>query len=218
MKIISKIGGIVGLPAALATAALFSVSCAQLDMAQNAYSAVRAGYGAKSAYESVKDLKEAEPVFAGYTAVLAYAELSPRDEKQAEAIKTAFADNLRYLVGEHGRAFGVALQACASTQGCGGRVLGVQFREDAYNASFAEKITMGNKLKGRLVFIDVATGRVFSEKRVEGVENYAGVLAMIRGSIAGAMIKSYPQSQPRPEALEAIPAVKPGYEKLMASA
>jgi len=212
---IQQVKGVIGLPAAIG---VLLAGCAQLDMAQNAYGAVRAGYGAKSAYESVKSVKDAEPVFSGYNAVVAFAELQGREGPQPEATQTAFAENLRYLVSEHSRIFSAPLQACVSVQSCGGRVLAVQFREDAYNGNFAERISMGNRLKGRLVFVDLATGKIVAEKRVEGVDSYAAALGVVRGAIAGAMFKSYPQLQPKQDALDAIPAVKPGYEKLFASA
>ena len=190
--------------------------CSTIDKAQNVYGAVRAGYGANSAFNSAKDLRDATPAFQGYTSVVAYAELQPH-EGDVASIKAAFADNLRYLVDAHAQALGARLQSCVSIQRCGGRVLALQFTEDAYGGSFAEKITMGNKLKGRLQYVDQGTGSVIAEKRIEGVSNYAEVLGLARGSILGAMLKSYPNSGVQSEALENIPAVKPGYERLLAS-
>jgi len=201
---------------AITIASLLS-GCSTIDKATNVYGAVRAGYGANSAFNSAKDLRDAAPAFQGYTSVVAYAELAPREGGDAASIRAAFADNLRYLVDAHAQAVGARLQSCASIQRCGGRVLSLQFTEDAYSGSFAEKITMGNKLKGRLQYIDQGTGSVIAEKRIEGVSNYAEVLGLARGSIMGAMLKSYPNSGVQSEALENIPAVKPGYERLLAS-
>lgn len=201
---------------AIALATITLSGCAAVDTAQRAYSAVQAGYGAKSAYSSVKDIRNAQPVFVGYSAVVAYAELSPDDQKARDQIRGAFADNIRYLVSEYGRVFGQPVAVCLNPQQCGGRILGVQFSEDAYDANLAEKITMGDRLKGRISYIDVASGRIVAESRVEGVSSYADVLGVLRGSLFASMSKSYPDARPAPEAIEAIPSVKPGYEKLFA--
>ena len=192
--------------------------CAQVSQARNAYGAMHAAYSAKSAYANVKDLRDAQPVFAGYDSAVVYAELAPRDKDHADEIKAAFADNLRYLVEQHARAVGANLAVCQSVETCSGHVIGVQFREDGYNGSFAEKITMGDKLKGRLSYVDVASGRIVGEKHIEGVDSYAAVLGLVRGSIMGAMIKSYPSSSTDSAALNGIKPVKPGYEQVLAGA
>jgi hypothetical protein len=192
--------------------------CAEVSHARNAYSAVHAAYSAKSAYANVKDLRDAQPVFAGYDSAVAYAEIAPRDKDHADEIKAAFADNIRYLVEQHAKAVGANLVVCQAVESCSGHIIGVQFREDDYNGSFAEKITMGDKLKGRLAFVDVASGRIVAEKRIEGVDSYAAVLGLVRGSIMGAMIKSFPSSSTDSAALNGIKPIKPGYEQVLAGA
>lgn len=187
--------------------------CAAIDTAQNVYSAARTGYTMKSAVADVKDIRDAEPVFAGFTAVVVIADLQPRDKQQAASIPGAFADSMAYQVQQMASAAGARLYVCASMQSCGGRVLTVQFREEGYGASWAEKVTMGSKLKGKLLFVD--GGQVLSEKRVEGVATYGELLGLIRGSLLGGMVKSYPSADPN--ALSQVPAVRPGYERLLAS-
>lgn len=199
---------------AITAAAVMSLSgCAAIDTAQNVYTAARTGYTAKSAIADVKDIRDAQPVFAGYSAVAVSADLQPREKQYAASVPSAFSESIAYQVQQLASAAGARLYVCASLQACGGRVLSIQFREEGFNAGWAEKLTMGSKLKGKLLFVDGGTGQVVGEKRVEGVDTYAELLGLIRGSLIGGMVKSYPQTSV--EALNQTQAVKPGYEQIL---
>lgn len=205
----------VGIAAAVAALA----GCSAVNTASSVYSNVKAGMGAKSAYTTVKDMKDAQPVFVGYTAVVATAEVAPR--KEIAGFPEAFADNMRYLVTESARAVSAPIQACVSVQACGGRVLAIQFTEDGFNRNLVERVTMGDRLRGKLVYMDLAGGRVIAEKRIEGVEDYTAMMGLIRGSLAAAMLKSFPPTpdsgKTAADSLNRIASIKPGYEKLFKS-
>lgn len=201
----------------IAAAAVYLSGCAAAQYAQMAYGDVRAGYGAAAAYHSVKDIRDAQPIFAGYGSVVAYAQLTPHDAQLADAIKSAFADSLRYQVDSYAKSLPVPVASCAAISQCPGKVLSIQFTEDAYGANLAEKIAVGDKLKGRLSFVDLASGQIVAEKRIEGVSTYSDVLGIARGTILFSLLKSYPQAKADIDKLNAIPAVKPGYEKLLST-
>lgn len=200
---------------ACALAAATLAGCAAIDTAQNVYSAAKTGYTIKSAAADVKDIREAEPVFAGYSSVLVYSQVNPRDKDVVAAVPGAFNDSLAYLVQQLSVAAGGRLNVCSNVQACTGRVISVQFHEEAYNSGWAEKLTMGSQLKGKLSYVDNATGRVVAEKRIEGVKSYAEILGLIRASLVMSMSRSY--GSVSPEAFNSVPAVKPGYERVLAS-
>lgn len=196
---------------------LAGCSAGPLSQVSNAYGAVRAGMTAKSAAASVKDIRQADAVFAGYTAVTAIAEVSPRQD--LAGFPETFRQNMLYLVRETGRATNAPFVVCAVTvpQQCGGRVLVVQFQEEAFGASAVERYTMGDRLKGTLTFVDLASGTILSSKRVEGAQDYSGLMGLIQGSITLSVVRSYPSVDPatskqRGEALSRIKAVQPGFE------
>jgi hypothetical protein len=122
-----------------------------------------------------------------------------------------------YLVAESARASGAALTTCQTTSACSGRVLVIQFREDAYDGGLVERVTMGSKLKGTLSYVDLASGQIVASKAIEGIEDYAGLMGLIRGSISTGMLKSFPSPdsaamERRVDAINAIPAIRPGLE------
>lgn len=100
-------------------------------------------------------------------------------------------------------------------------MLVIQFREDAYDPNIVEKITLGSQLRGRLAFVDRATGQILAEQRVEGVKHYDELLGLIRGHLAAALLKSFPPPAQRSEAvtqaLNGLPAIKPGTQDILRS-
>lgn len=204
--------------AVLVCAAAMS-SCSSVDAfnkASNAYSAVRTGMTAKAAYSSVKDLKNAQPVFQGYTTVSALAEVAPRESNAG--FPETFRQNMLYLVAESARASGAALATCQTVAACNGRVLVIQFSEAAYDGSLVERITMGSKLKGTLSYVDLGTGQIIASNAIEGVDDYAGLMGLIRASISTGMLKSFPPPDSAAmersvEAINAIPPIRPGFEE-----
>lgn len=198
---------------AFALAATALSGCAAIDTAQNAYSAVKTGYTAQAAYNDAKGIRDAQPLFSGFDSVTVYSQLAPRDEELAARIPEAFNDSLVYQLQQLAAAAGARLDVCPQDQPCTGRVLTVQFREEAYNASWAQKITMGSQLKGKLTFVEASTGRVVSEKAIEGAATYAEVLGLIRTNLMTSMAKSYDVQVS--EAMTKVPAIKPGYEKIL---
>lgn len=193
--------------------------CSSVDAfnkASNAYSAVRTGITAKAAYSSVKDLKDAQPVFQDHTAVSALAEIAPR-ESNATLAET-FRQNMLYLVEESARATGAALTTCRTGAACGGHVLVIQFREAAFNGGLVERVTMGSKLRGTLSYVDLGSGQIVASKAIEGVDDYAGLMGLIHASISTSMLRSFPAPdtatmERRVEAINAIPPIRPGYEE-----
>ena len=188
--------------------------CAAVDTAQNVYSAARTGYTAKAAANDVKDIKAAEPAFAGYSSVLIYAQVSPRHEQNSSLVMDAFAQSMAYQVQMFAGAMGASLMVCRDPLQCLGRTVSIQFSEESYGANWAEKLTMGSQLKGKLTYVDNATGRVIAEKRIEGVDTYADALGLIRGSFAMSMLRSFGRGVSE-EAMNRVPAVKPGFEKVL---
>lgn len=187
-----------------------------LNSVASGYNTVRSGMAARSAYVSAKDLRNAEPVFSGFSTVMTYADIKPREN--ADELPAYFADNMRYLVDENARATGVRVQTCAASQRCGGRVLTVQFVEDGFNRNIVEKVTMGSKLRGQLNYIDAGTGQILHSVRIEGTDDYRNTMSLIHGSMSMSMLRTTgvegKAAEGVVERVNAIEVIKPGYERV----
>jgi len=137
-------------------------------------------------------LKDAEPYFSGYSSVVVSAKVAPR--KSVDGFVDAFRDNMAYLVRESAVAVNADLDTCIAVQGCGGRVLVVQFTEGGYRDNIVERITLGDRLRGELAFIDLGTGEILGTKSIEVQKDYEGLMQGIRGAVSYTMLRSFPQA------------------------
>lgn len=201
--------------------ALLMGGCASMDAAQSAYSVftgaknVTTGYHALS---SVKDLKDSQPNFAGYSSVLVLADIAPRDN--AANVPMVFASNMAVYTQSVARAVRAPLQVCQVMNQCSGRVLVLNFKEDAYDRNIVQRVTVGDNLRGKLFFTDSASGRILDEKRIELSEDYAKLAQTTAGFIGYSMLKSFPAANEADherigKEFEKIPPVAPQYERIL---
>ncbi len=198
--------------------------CAAVDGAQSAiglYNSARNVTGGYHAYTSVKDLKDAQPHFAGYGSVVVLADIRPREN--AENLAAVFASNLAGYTTAVAKAVRAPLKVCASLAQCSGKVLVLNFREDAYDRNLVQRITVGDRIRGKLLFTDAATGKVLDEKRAEMGENYASLARLTSGFVMGSMYKSYPPTSEAEgerigQEIQRIPVVAPEYERVLGNA
>lgn len=206
-------------------ASAFSLSgCVAFEAAQHGvglYNNVKGATGAYHASTMVKDLKNATPVFAGYNSVLILADIAPRESNPHVA--TAFAGNMAMYAASVARTVRAPLQGCLTQSQCYGRTVIVQFKEDAYDRNLVQRFTIGDKIRGKLYFMDAASGRILDEKRIEGADDYAALCHLTSIHLVQAMFKSYEQvvqaEGPRiHEELERIPFVFPQYASVLGKA
>lgn len=198
--------------------------CAAIDGAQSAiglYDSAKSVTSGYHAYTSVKDLKNASPTFAGYDGVVVLADIRPREN--ADNLAAIFASNLAGYTTAVAKAVRAPLQVCSSLTSCSGKVLVLNFREDAYDRNLVQRLTVGDKIRGRLVFTDAASGRILDEKQAEMSENYASLARLTSGFVMGAMYKSFPpatdaEGERIGKALQQIPVVAPEYERVLGKA
>lgn len=192
-----------------------------MDMAQNAYSAFTGARNVTTGYHaltSVKDLKDSKPNFAGYNSVLVLSEINPRED--VANLPIIFGSNMAVYTQSAARAVRAPIQVCQVANQCAGRVLALNFREDAYDRNLVQKITVGDKLRGKLYFTDLSSGQMLDEKRIELSEDYGKLAEAITGFIGFSMLKSYPaQTEAEMERVQAefekIPAVAPQYQRVL---
>jgi hypothetical protein len=212
------------LSAAALFLALLLTGCASMDAAQNAMSLytgarnVTTGY---HAFSSVKDLADSKPNFAGYSSVLVLADIQPSGD--AADPPMVFASNLAVYTQSVARVVRAPLQVCQTMAQCSGRVLVLNFKEDAYDRNLVQRVTVGNNLRGRLLFTDSATGQILDEKRLELAENYAGLAEATTAFIGYSMLKSYPTSTDAElervqKEYEKVPPVAPQFERVLGKA
>lgn len=203
---------------AASAVAMLLTGCAAMDTATSIYNTAKGGTELYHSATSIKDLTSFNPAFQGFSSVLVLADIRPREE--APEAPTAFARNMAFFTGSVARTVRAPLQVCYVMNQCAGRVMVMNFKEDAYDRNIVQKLTVGDKIRGRLLFTDSASGQIVDEKRVELAENYAELAESTSGMIVGAMLKSYPPQNEREHErigaeLEKIPAVAPQYVKIL---
>lgn len=211
-------------PAWLLSLAVAVSGCAAVDGAQSViglYDSARSVTSGYHAYTSVKDLKYAEPHFAGYDGVVVLADIRPREK--AENLAAVFASNLAGYTTAVAKAVRAPLKVCASLVQCSGKVLILNFREDAYDRNLVQRLTVGDRIRGKLLFTDAATGKVLDEKRAEMGEDYASLARLTSGFVMGSMYKSYPPTSEAEgerigQEIQRIPVVAPEYERVLGNA
>lgn len=215
-----------GLPLSLrllaaSAVAMLLTGCAAMDTATSIYNTAKGGTELYHSATSIKDLTSFNPAFQGFSSVLVLADIRPRED--SPEAPTAFAQNMAFFTGSVARSVRAPLQVCYVMNQCAGRILVLNFKEDAYDRNIVQKLTVGDKIRGRLLFTDSASGQIVDEKRVELAENYAELAERTSGMIVGAMLKSFPtQSAQENERigaeLEKIPTVAPQFERVLGKA
>lgn len=188
---------------------------AAVDTGVSVFGAAKAGTTAYHSFSMVKDMRNSEPVFRGHSGAIVHVKIAPREDN--EQLPEDFKRNLIYLVNESAKRLDVQLVGCADHSQCSRPALGVQFIEDAYDQNLMHKVTMGDKIRGRLVYVNLNNGAVMNEVRIEAAEDYHHVMQLISGSIRFSMLKSFVEpgdesTQAKADALNGMPAIEPGRE------
>lgn len=192
--------------------------CTAVQTAYDTFDQARGVTGAYHSYQSVKDLRNAQPHFQGYNSVLVTADIHPRED--VANLPLVFASNMAVYIQSVARTVRAPLQVCQSPNQCAGRVLALSFKEDAYDRNLVQKLSVGDRIRGKLYFSDAASGRVLDEMQVELADNYATLAKLTSAPIAMSMLRSFPsESGPENESIaaemEAIPFVAPQYERVL---
>jgi hypothetical protein len=195
--------------------------CAAVQTAYDSFDRARGVTGAYHSYQSVKDLRNVQPHFQGYGSVLVTADIQPRED--AANLPLIFASNMAVYIQSTARVVRAPLQVCQSQNQCAGRVLNLSFKEDAYDRNVVQKLTVGDRIRGKLYFSVTASGRVLDEVQVELAENYATLAKLTSAPIAMSMLRSFPSSsgpenERIAEEMEKIPFVAPQYERTLGRA
>lgn len=195
--------------------------CTVAQTAYDTFDRARGVTGAYHSYQSVKDLRNVQPHFQGYNSVMVSADIQPRED--AANLPLIFASNMAVYIQSTARVVRAPLQVCQSQNQCAGRVLSLSFKEDAYDRNIVQKLTVGDRIRGKLDFSDAASGRVLDEVQVELAENYATLAKLTSAPIAMSMLRSFPSnSGPENERIavemEEVPFVAPQYERTLGPA
>ena len=198
--------------------------CAAVETAQSAiglYDSARSVTTGYHAVTSVKDLQNAKPLFRDIDSVLVLADIRPREA--APELPLAFAGNLASYTTAVASAVGAPIRVCRVMAECTGRVLTLNFVEDAYDRNLVQRLTVGDKIRGKLVFTDAASGQILDEKRAEIAEDYAGLARQVSGFVMGSLYKSFQPTTAADgervgKAISQIPVVAPEYERVLGKA
>lgn len=147
-----------------------------IQLGTSAFMTARAGYQGYNALKMAKAIRRAEPILKDYEGIKVVAQLNTEDEE----IKRAFQDNMEWMIRESLKRIGNGYEnkvVCRAA--CPSRTIVIQFTETGYGESLAQKLLAGEKLRGRLYFIDVSTSRVLQERPLEVAENYIALLKEI---------------------------------------
>ena len=198
--------------------------CAAVDTAQSAigmYDSARSVTTGYHAVTSIKDLQNAKPLFRDIDSVLVLADIRPREA--SPELPMAFAGNLASYTTAVAAAVGAPIRVCRAMAECSGRVLTLNFVEDAYDRNLVQRLTVGDKIRGKLLFTDAANGQILDEKRAEIAEDYAALARQVSGFVMGSLYKSYPPTTEADgervgKAINQIPVVATEYERVLGKA
>ncbi|WP_428382564.1 hypothetical protein [Nevskia ramosa] len=198
--------------------------CAAVDTAQTAigmYDSARSVTTGYHAVTSVKDLQNAKPLFRDIDSVLVLADIRPRDA--SPELPVAFAGNLASYTTAVAAAVGAPIRACRVMAECKGRVLTLNFVEDAYDRNLVQRLTVGDKIRGKLLFTDAASGQILDEKRAEIADNYAALSRQVSGFVMTSLYVSFQPAAAADgervgKAISQIPIVAPEYERVLGKA
>lgn len=177
--------------------------------------ALSTGYHANN---MAKSMRNAEPIFKDYSAITVETLISPRDGDKGDQLVAAFKDNVGYLVDQDLKEVTPDKTVCGAAL-CQGKVMLVQFKESGYDANAFQKMTMGDKLRGDLLFIDKESGAVVRKEDIEAMSNYGQVLRMVHSSVVSKLLKGRAfKDQKEAEAVvnrvNTIDPIKPEYKDL----
>ncbi len=175
-------------------AALLGGLCALLSGCQAMQVIDRVGQvrGAAAAYnasKSIKDLGNLPAAFVGVQAIRGETQIGPR--KDEARTRAAFAANFDHVLRTAVAVTGAPMRVCPAEDPCPG-ALTVQFIEDDYQRNLVERISLGDKLRGRLVLAESGSGRVVHEQRYEVLKDYADTQNLVGVSLMQMLNKSYP--------------------------
>ncbi|RME64183.1 MAG: hypothetical protein D6778_08410 [Nitrospirae bacterium] len=188
-------------------------------VAMNARALTQGYYGMKMA----KAMKNAEPIFQNYDSLRVEVLLNPR-EGDAKTLTDAFKDNLQWLIPKDVQVAGLELEVCGSVTSCKGRTIVVQFKEEGYGTGIIKSFLIGEKLKGKLYFIDAQTSTIIAEKPLEVASNYADLIREIHIYVGTAALKTLEMQKDAEKVRKAvdefnkIDPIKDEYKELFAKA
>ncbi len=209
---------------AMVVAFLLLSGCAAVDTAQSAiglYDSARSVTTGYNAVTSVKDLQNAKPLFRDIDSVLVLADIRPREA--TPELPVAFAGNLASYTTALASAVGAPIRVCRVMAECSGRVLTLNFVEDAYDRNLVQRLTVGDKIRGKLVFTNAASGQILDEKRAEIAEDYAALARQVSGFVMTSLYVSFQPTAAADgervgKAISQIPVVAPEYERVLGKA
>lgn len=207
------------LPSALVLPLMLLSGCQAMQVIDRV-GQVRSATAAYNASKSVSDLKDLPPAFVGVQLLRAESRIGPR--KNEEKVRAAFVGNFDHALNTAIAVVGAPLRVCPTRVSCPGAMT-VQFVEDDYHRSLIERLSLGDKLRGRLLLVESGTGRVVHEQRYEVLADYADTQRLIGASVMQMLIKSFPpQTEAQSRALadrgEKAIWVAPAFEKSLKGA
>lgn len=185
------------------------------------YSNARAVSNASYANEMAKSMRNSEPIFNDYSAISVDTLIFPREGNKGDLVTAAFKDNVRYLIDQDLKEVTPDKNICSDAS-CQGKIMVVQFKESGYDANFIQKITIGDKLRGNLFFIDKESGTVIRKEDIEATANYEQILHMVHASVVtkllkGRQFKDQKEAEGVVNKVNTIDPIKPEYKELLAA-
>jgi len=158
-----------------------------VQMASMGFMSARAGYQGYNAVKMAKAIKNSEPIFENYDAVKVEVLLNPREE-DAQKPAQAFRDNVKWMIEKDFEVIGVKKREVCE-ENCPENTLVVQFKEEGYGENLAQKLLAGEKLRGKLYYIDMKSGTVIKEEPLEVASDYASLIKEINLSVGMKILK-----------------------------
>jgi len=160
-----------------------------VQMASSAFLSARAGYQGYNAVKMAKTIRESEPVFEDYQGVKVEVKLNTDNEELLKAFK----DNMEWMI-KKDLEIAEYEDRVVCSENCPEKTLIVQFVETGYGQTAVQKILAGEKLRGKLYYIDAKSGTVIREEPMEAASNYIDLLKEINLSVGMKALKRFEKS------------------------
>ncbi len=169
----------------------FLLSCYEavqaVQMASAGFLSARAVYQGYNAVKMAKAISRSEPLFENYDAVKVEVLLNPREGEARELVQ-AFEDNVKWMIEKDFEVIGVRKREVCE-ESCPENTLVIQFKETGYGENLAQKLLAGEKLRGKLYYIDMKSGTVIKEEPLEVASNYVDLIKEINLSVGVKILK-----------------------------
>lgn len=157
-----------------------------VQIAAGGFLTARGGYQTYHATKMAKAIRESEPLIEDYQGIKVEVKLNTNNEE----LQRAFKDNMEWMIKKN-LEIAEYNDRVVCSDNCPEKTLIIQFVETGYGETTVQKILAGEKLRGKLYYIDAQSRTVIKEEPLEAASNYIDLLKEINLSVGMKALKRF---------------------------